>query len=167
MNSQIITQTELKEILNYNPDTGVFTWLVKPSSKVNVGDIAGYTNEKGYIRIRVNKKRYMAHRLAWLFMTGYWPKKEIDHIDHIRGNNKWGNLREATHQENGKNQKLHKSNKSGVCGVHWNKHNKSWDAQIMVRGKQMPLGQFKDKFEAVCARKSAERKNNFHKNHGF
>ena len=131
MNSQIITQSNLKKILHYNPDDGFFTWKIN-INKVKVGDLAGYTNKRNYIRIRAEGRRYMAHRLAWLYMKGEWPRNEIDHIDHVRSNNKWNNLREATHQENSKNQKLHKTNTSGFTGVCWDKGRSEWIAQIML-----------------------------------
>ena len=163
----MITQTYLKEIFDYNPDTGVFTRLISTTNCVKVGDIAGCVNKNhGYRAISVKNKLYLAHRLAWLYMTGEWPKDQIDHINHDRVDNRWVNLRKATRQENGKNMSMSKRNTSGVTGVCWAKVESKWFAQIMVDSKTIGLSYFADKFEAICARKSAENKYGFHGNHG-
>lgn len=99
-------------------------------------------------------------------MTGSWPKEQIDHINHVRSDNRWINLREATNQENCKNRSISIRNKSGVVGVRWTKGKTKWAAYIHVNSKDKYLGFFFDKFEAICARKSAENKHGFHANHG-
>ena len=161
-----LTQKQLKEILHYNPETGIFTWLVKTANRIKIGDVAGSTNSCGYISIKIKYNRYLAHRLAWLYMTGGWPKHQIDHIDHIRNNNRWVNFRGATHQENHKNQSLPKNNISGICGVFWENRAKKWRAQITVSGKKSCLGCFSSKAGAIKARKEAEIKYGYHENHG-
>jgi HNH endonuclease len=165
-NCNMITQSELKEILHYNHDTGVFTRLVSTGNRVKVGEIAGYSMGCGYISIGVHKKYYLAHRLAWLYMTGYWPNDKIDHINHIRDDNRFCNLREVTHRENLMNSSMYKNNSSGITGVYWYKKYSMWLIMISIKGKQINLGYFVDKFEAICARKSAENKYGFHINHG-
>ena len=162
----MITQTKLKEILHYNPETGVFTWLIRPANRVKIGDIAGYKDNLGYIVIAALGQQYKAHRLAWLYMAGEWPKHQIDHISHIRHDNKWLNLRDATPSENQRNTTKRKDNTSGCAGVHWNKEREKWQSQIAVNGKTTYLGIFKDKFEAICCRKSASNKCGYHSNHG-
>lgn len=162
----MITQKELKAAVHYNPETGVFTWKICRSDRMKAGDIAGCLNNRGYLRICIDGKVYLAHRLAWLYMTGEWPKGQIDHIKHVRHDNRWVNLREATHQENQKNQTRRKDNTSGVCGVVWHKPSGKWQSQISVNDKSMYLGIFIDKFEAICARMSANNKYGFHENHG-
>ena len=162
----MITQKELKELLHYNPETGVFTWLQKAASNTKIGSVAGCNHNCGYITIRVRGKLYLAHRLAWLYVAGEWPKKDVDHSDHIRNNNKWDNLLDTVHRVNAKNQSKFKNNKSGVTGVHWNKNAKKWQSKITVNYKCIHIGYFTDKFESICARKSAENKYNFHINHG-
>ena len=161
----MLTQTKLKEILYYDPETGLFTWLILAGKRVKIGDIAGSLCQ-GYLSIMIYGKSYKAHRLAFLYMTGSWPKEQIDHINHVRDDNRWINLREATNQENCKNQSRSKNNTSGVCGVIWHKQHKKWMAYIMTDSKQKHLGLFVDKLEAICARKSAEIKYVFHENHG-
>lgn len=160
----VITQKELKKILTYNPETGIFVWL-KNKGTARAGDYAGYI-QNGYNVIMINGSNFRSHRLAWLYVYGEWPKEQIDHINHNREDNKLINLREVTHQENLKNITLKKNNKSGIMGVGWIKQNSSWRAYISSNKKWIHLGSFNDKFEAICARKSAERKYGFHENHG-
>ena len=162
----MLSQEELKELLHYEPGTGVFTRLVSTAGHVKVGDVAGTREKSGYIRISVKNKQYRAHRLAHLYMTGEWPEHQIDHDDHIRHNNKWDNLNEATNQENHKNQTKRSTNTSGITGVYWNKDLEKWEGKIKVNGKSKYLGVNTDKFEVICARKSAENKHGFHENHG-
>ena len=166
MPNDILAQKELKELLHYDPDTGVFTWVASPSTIVKIGDITGCPDSRGYLVIGIKGKIYKSHRLAWLYMMGEWPTGEIDHINHIKNDNRWINLREVTHKENGRNQALSKNSTSGACGVHWVKRDEKWRTRIKVNGENLHLGCFFDKFEAICARKSAENKYGFHPNHG-
>jgi len=160
-----LTQKRLKELLNYDPDTGVFTWLVGCGG-VNIGSKAGSLYSYGYIVIKINRFGYRAHRLAWLYMTGEWPEDQIDHIDHDRANNRIINLREATHTINGRNTNIAKNNTSGIMGVNWHRWQRKWRAYISINAKPIHLGTFTDFFEACCARKSAENKYGYHPNHG-
>lgn len=97
----MITQKELIEILIYCPDTGIFRWKIKVSRKNNIGAIAGHLHRKtGYIRIIIKGKQYRANRLAWLYMTGEWPKNQVDHKNKVRHDNIWLNLRDLTNREN-------------------------------------------------------------------
>ena len=162
----MITQKELKEIFSYNPDTGLLIRNKTTSPAHKKGDVAGGVTSFGYVRVQIKNKKYMAHRLAWLYMTGEWPRDEIDHIDHIKTNNKWDNLRNVTHRENMLNQSIGKNNKSGVTGVSWNKYERLWIAQICINRKDKILARTNDLFECCCVRKSHENKFGFHKNHG-
>ena len=162
----VVTQKELKKILHYNPDTGVFTRLTRPTNSANIGDVAGCVGTRGYIQIMIKYKMYPAHRLAWLYMTGKWPAHQIDHINHTKNDNRWINLREATSRENSKNSPLRKDNASGVVGVSMAKTLSKWQAYITISSKKKHLGYFTDKFEAICCRKSASNKYGFHTNHG-
>lgn len=98
-----LTQEYLKSILHYSPETGLFTWLVKLSNRVKIGMLAGTVRNNGYFKININGQLYYSHRLAWLYVTGEWPKDRIDHKDNNGLNNKWINLREATASQNNKN----------------------------------------------------------------
>ena len=160
----MITQKRLKQLLHYDPETGVFTRNTKYLD-MEVGDVAGGVDDSGYVRIYVDGKRYRAHRLAWLYVYGEWPDK-VDHADHIRNNNKIGNLESGTYRDNALNQSVPKNNKSGVIGVHWHKGRNQWIASIRINYKLITLLSRKDFFETVCARKSAEIKYGFHENHG-
>ena len=162
-----LTQKQLKELFYYSPDDGVFIRKVKTANCVNIGDIIGCNAVlTGYASISINNKNYLAHRLVWLYVTGEWPKNYIDHINHIRNDNRFINLREATRQENSKNTSISNRNTSGVTGVHFAKRENKWCSKLMINGKDVFIGHFIDKFEAICARKSANNKYGFHENHG-
>jgi hypothetical protein len=139
----MLTAERLREVLHYDPDTtGQFTWIAKPSPccSIRVGDVAGGADAQGYIRIRVDKARYRAHRLAWLWMTGEWPAAEIDHLNGMKSDNRWVNLREATHAQNQQNTGKQRNNTSGYRGVSWSKRAGKWHAQIMKDGKNIHIG---------------------------
>lgn len=143
-----LTQERLKELLSYDPDTGVFTWLKPSSTRLKQGDIAGTPHNKGYLVIRVNYQRYLAHRLAWFYMYGVWPSKFMDHINTDRSDNRISNLREATNAQNMQNGVLKKSNTSGFRGVSWHTKSNKWKAGIVINGKACHLGLFSSKEEA-------------------
>ncbi|TCK87352.1 HNH endonuclease [Paraburkholderia sp. BL9I2N2] len=143
----MLTQSELKEIVHYDPDTGAFTW-VKSSGNRRAGSRAGSINGtaegKKYRRVSINKTLYLEHRLAIFWMTGEWPTEQVDHENRIEWDNRWLNIRPAIPEENMCNRRLFSNNKSGIKGVHWSKQQKKWAAQINVRGKQRLLGHFRD-----------------------
>ncbi|WP_054442372.1 HNH endonuclease signature motif containing protein, partial [Enterobacter cloacae] len=111
-----INQSTLKELLSYDEKTGVFTWIKKRQNVV-VGRVAGHIDRLGYERITISGKIYLSHRLAWLYVHGYLPEKEIDHINRIRNDNRIANLREATSQLNSLNTGMYKNNTSGSKGI--------------------------------------------------
>jgi len=178
----MITQEELKKLLSYNPETGVFTWRERDrklfqcdrswktwNSRYSEKEAGGEMNNssgKKYLSISIFKKPYLSHRLAWLYMSGSFPDNEIDHINGDGRDNRFKNLRDVTRSENLKNARLHSNNSSGVVGVCWNKNAKKWMSHIMVDYNSIHLGYFGDWFEAICTRKSAEVKYGFHPNHG-
>ena len=166
MTVKIITQSRVKELLNCCKDTGIVTWKkVCTKNKVKVGDEAGSFHNKGYRTIMVDGKHYYTHRILWFYTHGTWP----DELDHINGNgldNRLCNLREVTHAQNCQNKKKQVTNSSGITGICWHSRDSVWIARIMVNGKAILLGSFKNKFDAMSARKSAEIKYNFHPNHG-
>lgn len=157
----MLTHAQLKELIFYDPENGIL-------KKRKTGKILGSKiSRDGYIRIRLRYKLYLAHRLAWLYMTGQFPKDQIDHINHNRSDNRFVNLREATNQENAKNRKPHIKNKSKISGVSWDKKSNKWRSEINNKNKKIYLGLFDDKFEAICIRKSTENKLGYHQNHGL
>jgi len=133
---------ELRALLHYDPDTGMFTWIGKRRSGVPAHRIAGSVHKKGYINIVVMGKSYRAHRLAWFYMRGEWPKDQIDHINMIRADNRWSNLREATGSINQQNKRRAMvTNSTRLLGAFRN--GKYFSAKIHVGGKQRYLGNFK------------------------
>ena len=139
----MLTQEELKQNLHYDPDTGIFTWIVN-RRRVKSGDTAGYNHPKGYIYINHRKKIYLAHRLCWFYMTGSFPTNQIDHINGIRYDNRFINLREATNAENGANSVV--QGKVPYKGV--NMVGKKYRANIRKNYKLIYLGLFDTPEEA-------------------
>lgn len=137
----MLSQADLKSVLSYNQKTGLFTWAIK-TCNINIGDIAGCQNNRGYIAIRINNVTYLAHRLAWLYVTGKWPEQGIDHVNRITNDNRFSNLREATTFQNHQNRNKPKHNTSGFKGVHFNKSANKWQARIGFNGKRKHLGLF-------------------------
>lgn len=140
------TQERVKELLLYDPDTGVFTWLLANSRNANVGKVAGNVDDKGYRRIGVDGIIYYAHRLAWLYMTGEWPEKLIDHKNGIKDDNRICNLREATHSQNHSNTCIAKNNTTGWKGV--KRSGKKFMVQITHKREKLYLGTFDTAEEA-------------------
>jgi len=157
----MITQNELKQQLSYNPETGLFTRITKNKGRGKVGDVAG-GDDKGYVAIRVYSKRYSAHRLAWLYVYGSFPKGEIDHINGIRSDNRIDNLRDVSHKNNTRNRRKSKLNKSGVTGVYWYKSSGKW--RVKISGKS--YGLFEDIKDAEKVAKSVYKSLGYHENHG-
>lgn len=148
----MITIERLKEALYYNHETGLWNWLVDTRRKKK-GDIAGGMTSAGYIQIQIDGERYLAHRLAWFYMTGKWPKSLVDHEDMKPINNVWTNLREATHSQNKANRTRQKNNVSGLKGVTF--HQGKWRSAIYVDGQQIYLGSFETKQEAAKSYQTA------------
>lgn len=160
-----LTQSRLKELMHYNPDTGVFTRIVRTANCIKVGDVAG-SYSRGYLLIYIERKRYRANRLAFLYMTGSFPAAQTDHINHIRDDNRWVNLRAVTPSENTRNQSRRSNNLSGVNGVGWHQNKGKWHARIRLPNRLIHLGYFATLEEAATARQSANIKYGFHENHG-
>ena len=163
-----ITQDFLKSILEYDPDTGTFTWKPRPvrpefsrTDKVwNAawsGKVAG-TLCHGYVKLCIGYgKQYNAHRLAWLYMTGEWPEHDIDHIDLDRSNNAFSNLREATRWQNILNKRRRSDNKSGHKGVSQHTQSGMWRARVSMNGKVVHCSLHKTKEAAAAAYEAAAR----------
>ena len=149
-----LTQEKLKELLDYNPHNGDFIWIKRGKGRPT-GKIAGTKDALGYQTIGISGKTYKAHRLAWLYMEGYFPNNiDIDHIDHNPANNKFKNLRLASRQCNMRNSCS--NNKNNIKGVSWIPKAKRWRVNIGINIKTIYLGSFIDFDEAVCLRLAAE-----------
>jgi hypothetical protein len=148
-----LTHCMLKEILRYNRKTGLFTWKKHRCSNI-VGKTAGTLLGTGYIELSIFKTHYLAHRVAWFYVNGAWPKAGIDHRDGVRSNNAFKNLREATQRENCRNKIIQKNCKSGIQGVCWDVEKCKWRAYVNVDGKHTHLGRFDSIEEAAVARKA-------------
>jgi hypothetical protein len=129
--------------INYDPLTGVFVWAASRPG-CSAGKVAGSINREGYRVIKVQRKPLLAHRLAWLMVTGEWPASALDHKNGCRDDNRIDNLREADHSVNMQNKRrAMKNNKSsGLLGVTWNKQHKRWQSKLMVNKKSHHVGLF-------------------------
>lgn len=151
----------VREFLEYQPATGDFVWLVDRKSYgggVKAGDVAG-TSKDGYVQIICLQRKWRAHRLAWLLMTGSLPPNgfEIDHINGQRSDNRWANLRQVSRSQNNYNLGVSKRNVSGTKGVSWVSARNKWLARLKVEGRVIHLGEFDLLSDAVAARKAGER----------
>lgn len=169
------TQARVREIFNYNPDTGELTYLPRPRSEFTsdlpysrhlkrIGTRAGSANRDGYVKVYIDGSYHSAHRLIWLLMTGEWvsyPEFEIDHINGARDDNSWSNLRKVTKSQNQRNGSRRVNNTSGVHGVNWkpraNGKSGGWVARIWNGPRHVYLGFFGDIEHAAIARRAAER----------
>lgn len=145
--SKEITLDILKNCLTYDENNGDFIWIVNKGIK-KIGDIAGNKHWTGYIRIKIGQKEYLAHRLAWFYKTGKWPKNQIDHINSIRNDNRFCNLREATQQQNNFNKTKKKNTASLYKGLTWRKDIQKWNSRITINDKCINLGYFDTQEEA-------------------
>lgn len=143
---------ELKSVLHYNEDTGEFHWKAHKYC-VKPGDKAGTTDASGYIKITLNYKSHLAHRLAWFYVHGKFPEAEIDHINRNRSDNRIANLRLAQRFQNSQNQGK-KKNASGFPGVTWHSQRNKWRSEIRIDGRKKHLGLF----DSICEAKEAYEK---------
>ena len=160
-----LTYELVKELLDYNPDTGRIT-RTNCDYNLMYGERVVSDDGDGYLSLRLCGKKRAAHRVIWLWMTGVLPNGQIDHINHNKSDNRWVNLRTASPEQNAHNQPIRGNNKSGVNGVYWDKVVRKWKAQIKVNYKMIYLGSFDEKTDAVKAREAANKKYGFHENHG-
>lgn len=155
MSKREVTQDLLKELFDYCPDTGIFTRKVKTALSVKVGDVAGSPDAHGYLQISIWNFPYKAHRLAWLWAHGEWPKGHIDHINGDKADNRLANLRDVTASQNLMNSARSKANKSGHKGVWFDQGRGKWQAYITVNQKRINLGRFTDPERAALAYRQA------------
>ena len=155
--AQELTAEKLRELLHYEPASGIFTRKVSTASRAKVGDVAGCQNGAGYLSIMLQRRVHQAHRLAWMYVYGEWPTGQIDHINRIKTDNRISNLRDVSHKQNHQNKSKPSNNTSGHTGVVWHKQNSKWQATITHNKKDTYLGCFATVEEAVAARKAAEK----------
>ncbi len=149
-----LTAERLREVLNYNPETGIFTWREAIAKCCLPGKIAGSLKQQGYVAIRLFGVYYKAHRLAWLHVTGAWPTYRIDHLNGVRNDNRWNNLRDVPQSMNAQNR--HVTNAaSGYTGVRQKCHR--FEASIRVEDQYVFLGMHSTAEEANEAVKAAKR----------
>ena len=172
----------LRKILSYDKETGFLTWKERPKEMFSTGYNGGETQHKtwnsryagkrisnigsgGYIRVNINNKKFLAHRLIWRMMTGNTPS-QIDHVNGDKTDNRWCNLREVSQAENTKNSSIRSDNTTGVTGVSFCKRDRVYIASITLNRRTKVLGRFSSIEEAASARKAANIKYGFHPNHG-
>lgn len=155
-----LTIERLREVLHYDPKTGVWTWLVQLSLRGQKSSRAGAIKGGaygGYRLIGIDGEHFRSSRLAYFYMTGRWPSGHIDHANLDKGDDRWENLREATGTQNNANWSISCKNKSGLKGVSWSKANGKWVAYLQVNRRNRNLGYFTDKYEAAAAYERAPR----------
>lgn len=154
----MITQERLKKLATYDPETGLLICVInRKGSKNKIGDALGSLNKAGYIEVQLDNRKYLAHRLAVLYMNGKMPDGVIDHVNRKPADNRWVNLRIVTQVENGHNQnRLPERNSTGYVGVH--RWKGKYRAKLVVNKKQLHLGTFDDPVAASAAYEAAKQK---------
>lgn len=158
-----LTAERLRELVHYDPETGVFTRLRRlvigrRSGGGKAGDLLGSIDDQGYARIMVERVRYQAQRLAVLYVTGNWPTGEVDHINGKRADNRWSNLRDVTRAQNQQNRRGASANSSsGLLGVSFERQRGNWKAHISVDGRKKNLGRYATAEEAYAVYLRAKR----------
>ena len=142
------SQERLKELLHYDPETGVFTWR----GGGRAGAQAGSKNFNGYWTLKILGQEYKAHRIAFLYMTGEFPPEETDHINRIKDDNRWINLRAVSKSENQKNMPVRKDSTSGCPGVNWDAPHNKWRVRLVHNSVRVELGFYTDLEQAVAVR---------------
>lgn len=154
-NREAISHGRLLELLEYDPQSGVFTWRCC-RYRSRVGTPAGTLNDRGYIKIKIDGRAYAAHQLAWYYVHRVWPDGHLDHIDGVGSHNGIKNLREATPGQNQQNRAISRNNTSGFPGIYWEADRGKWRVSITVNGTAIRVGRFKEKLAAIEAMKRAK-----------
>jgi hypothetical protein len=153
-----LTVARLHESLHYSPETGVFTWLLSPQTKVKAGDVAGTVCKRGYVNVQLDGVLYRAARLAWFYVHGVWPSHDVDHVNQVKGDNRLSNLRDVPSGVNKHNQtKANKGSTVPLLGVYWRKDRGTYFAKIGMRGKSVHLGTFSNPEAAHAAYMAVKR----------
>ena len=152
-----LTATNIRELLDYDKETGIFTWKVDVAKNRKAGQVAGSLSTQGYVVLTISGKTYKAHRIAWLYVYGELPPSILDHINQCRSDNRIANLRLADAVLNGKNRKPNKG-RVGTTGASFVKSRNRWIASIMVDKKRLHLGSFVNQADAIAAYAAAKEK---------
>ena len=164
-----LTAEIARDLLSYDPDTGLMTWKARPRQYFKrekdvawwngkyAGTVAGTMDGRGYLQVTIFAKLYLTHRLIWLMETGSWPSDDIDHVNGNRTDNRLSNLREATRRQNCANQR---ARKVGLKGAYYKPANRKWQSAIRIDGKQFYLGLYDSEQEAHAAYMEASIKAN-------
>ncbi|MGP9656532.1 HNH endonuclease [Halomonas sp. AOP31-B1-25] len=182
MTTRFIDPELIRSLLHYNPETGIFTWKPRPLeafktkrgysiwnkrfANKRAGSVDNGSPNYQRRKIKIGSTYIKEHRLAWVYMTGEQPPKEIDHESRDGTDNRWVNLRDVNHAINSRNLTKRKRNTSGVTGVSWKKSMSKWRARCMVDYQEIHLGYFDDKTDAECAVKAFRAKHGFSDGHG-
>lgn len=157
----MLTAERLREVMKYEPATGLFIRIAvrRGMAKRTLGEVAGHVNNQGYVLMEIDGRRYQAHRLAWLYEHGSWPRHEIDHINGARSDNRIVNLRDVPRQINAQNKRKSMPKKSRDCplGVSWHRKAQKWRSMIWNGTKNIYLGLYADQNEAHQAYVEAKR----------
>lgn len=148
-----LSHARLRAAVTYDPNSGRFFRDYPPSRRRPYAKTreVGFSTDKGYRHILVDGRRYIAHRLAWFWMTGNWPPDQVDHIDGNKANNAWVNLRQATNSQNQANTKTRRNNRAGLKGAHYLKASGKWTSRVKVNGSRYFLGLFDTPEQAHAA----------------
>lgn len=145
----------IKDIFDYSPETGELRWKFRLSKRVQLHAVAGSFDDQGRIKIGIRGRDYFAHRIIWVWMTGKWPTKEVDHINENKADNRWTNLRQATPSQNHRNRGMQRNNTTGYKGVTFVKSRNCYIGGVKLNGKRYNCGPTfktaKEAYEAVCA----------------
>jgi hypothetical protein len=163
---ELPSQALLRELFDYNSETGELICKVRTGARSVVGKAVGGYDDRGYLTTGLNGVRYKLHRLIWKWMTGEDAGSDLDHVNGDRGDNSWSNLRKVCHHVNGKNRKMARNNTSGMSGVNFDVTSGKWVARAGDNMKRKHLGRFDTFEEAVEARRKAEEELGYHENHG-
>lgn len=174
-----ISPEVLRSLVAYSPDTGALVWRERPASSFKAPHMAACwnrnyagqpalaaLNSEGYGTGSVLGERMKAHRVAWAIQTGQWPKGEVDHLNGVRSDNRWANLRDVPRSRNQRNARMQRNNTSGATGVTWRGDRQKWRADMSLNGRYVFLGEFARKEDAERARIAAQRQNGFTDRHG-
>lgn len=157
MPSYDITAEQVRELFDYNADTGVLSWKRPNGRRIRAGDVAGTPHTNGYLTCKIAGQTYLVHRLVWMHAHGEWPNV-IDHLNGQPKDNRLANLRNVSQKTNVQNTHgPYRHNASGLPGAHWIEKRGKWSSLLYYDGKQHRLGYFETAIEASAAYIQAKR----------